>query len=241
RHFRGGCSRPPVFRAPVAAVTAQGAPITLQPLGLARLPPPPGDGASAAQGPHFAIRRLADDTRICRCNCVTKGAIVVAIRAGHCSVEALGQSTRAGTGCGSCRAGLRKLLVAYLSEAAPGPRPPPELPAAAAPPRARATLLAVSATALLLVLLLALARPLPFSDTVQGGWRLDTLWRERLGKQVSGFTLLVLSLFALALSLRKRWKRFSFGDFALWRLAHTVVGTVTLGAVAAHTGLRLGM
>jgi nitrite reductase (NADH) large subunit len=102
-------------------------------------------------------------------------------------------------------------------------------------------LLAVSAAALLLVLLLALARPLPFSDTVQGGRRLDTLWRERLGKQVSGFTLLGLSLFALALSLRKRWKRLSFGDFALWRLAHTVVGTVSLGAVAVHTGLRLGM
>src|SRR5262249_10126031 len=144
RHFRGGWSMPPVLRDPVAAVTAQGAPINLQPLGLDRLPPPPGDGASAAQGPHFAIRRLADDPRICRCNCVTKGAVVAAIRAGHCSVEALGQSTCAGTGCGSCHAGLRKLLVAYLSEAATSPRTRLQEPTAVTPPpKVGTTLLAV--------------------------------------------------------------------------------------------------
>src|SRR5262249_59399129 len=101
-----------------------------------------------------------------------------------------------------------------LARARPAPRLRSEPPAAAPPPRARTPLLAVSAAALLLVLLPALARPPPLSDTVQGGRRLDTLWRERLGKQVSGFTLLGLSLFTLALPLRKRGKRVSFGDFA---------------------------
>src|SRR5262245_51809503 len=78
-------------------------------LGLDRLDPTHCDEEGPALEPHVAVRRLADSTRICRCRRVTKGAIVAAIRGGHCSLEALGQSTSAGTGCGSCHARLRKL------------------------------------------------------------------------------------------------------------------------------------
>jgi nitrite reductase (NADH) large subunit len=194
-----------------------------------------------APGPHDSVRRLAETTYVCRCQSVTKGAIVAAIRAGHCDVEALGQSIGAGTGCGSCQAGLRKLLLAYSVESVPGSRAQPPVAALATPPnQVHKPLLAVSVVALLMVLLIALVRPLPFSDTVRGGWQLDVLWRSRLGKQVSGYTMLGLSLSALAVSLRKRWRRFTFGRFAVWRLAHAVVGTVTLGVLMIHTGLRLG-
>jgi hypothetical protein len=59
-------------------------------------------------------------------------------------------------------------------------------------------------------------------------------------KTVSGYSLLVLSLLALTLSLRKRWPRFALGSFVNWRLLHGVLGVLTLGLLIAHTGLYLG-
>jgi len=47
---------------------------------------------------------------ICACHGVCAGAVTRAIEAGCASVEALGRSTGAGTGCGSCRPELRRLL-----------------------------------------------------------------------------------------------------------------------------------
>lgn len=47
---------------------------------------------------------------ICNCNKVTDVAIKEAIAGGSDSVEAIGQATRAGTGCGSCKAELLQLL-----------------------------------------------------------------------------------------------------------------------------------
>jgi nitrite reductase (NADH) large subunit len=34
--------------------------------------------------------------------------------------------------------------------------------------------------------------------------------------------------------------RFTFGDFPLWRVAHVVLGALTLAGLAVHTGGRLG-
>ena len=64
--------------------------------------------------------------------------------------------------------------------------------------------------------------------------------RDCITKQVTGYFLLALSLAALLLSLRKRWKRFTFGAFASWRLAHALLGVTTLVGLVAHTGLRFG-
>ena len=46
--------------------------------------------------------RLPNASVVCRCNTVTKGALVTAWRAGASSPAALARTTRAGTGCGSC-------------------------------------------------------------------------------------------------------------------------------------------
>lgn len=46
--------------------------------------------------------RLPDASVVCRCNTVTKGALVTAWRAGATGPAALARTTRAGTGCGSC-------------------------------------------------------------------------------------------------------------------------------------------
>lgn len=47
---------------------------------------------------------------VCNCHKVSGQVICDAIAAGACSVEAIGEATRAGTGCGSCRSELAQLL-----------------------------------------------------------------------------------------------------------------------------------
>jgi NAD(P)H-nitrite reductase large subunit len=59
------------------------------------------------------LQSLADETQICNCNEVSKGRIVAAIQEGKRSVDAIGQCTRAGTGCGTCQPLLGQLLQAY--------------------------------------------------------------------------------------------------------------------------------
>jgi len=59
--------------------------------------------------------RLPASAVVCRCNTVTKSALVTAWRAGATDAAALGRATRAGTGCGSCTdtvCGLAEWLAA---------------------------------------------------------------------------------------------------------------------------------
>jgi nitrite reductase (NADH) large subunit len=51
------------------------------------------------------------DRLVCNCHKVTEQALVEALAAGADSVEALGASTRAGTGCGSCKGELTQLVA----------------------------------------------------------------------------------------------------------------------------------
>jgi nitrite reductase (NADH) large subunit len=62
-----------------------------------------------------SLADLPDSHQICDCNGVCKGTIAAAIKAGKCTVPAVGKATRAGTGCGSC-----KKLVKGLIEAVAG-------------------------------------------------------------------------------------------------------------------------
>ncbi len=55
---------------------------------------------------------LPDAHQVCDCNGVSKGAICTAIRAGKCTVGAVGKATRAGTGCGSCKTIIKGLIEA---------------------------------------------------------------------------------------------------------------------------------
>lgn len=61
---------------------------------------------SAAPG----LGDLPDSAQICNCNGVSKGEIVAAVRAGHCSLKGVCTATRAGTGCGSCKPQIQALL-----------------------------------------------------------------------------------------------------------------------------------
>ncbi len=56
---------------------------------------------------------------VCNCNKVTEGQICEAVAQGADSVEAIGDATKAGTGCGSCRAELGQILSRSPKRALP--------------------------------------------------------------------------------------------------------------------------
>jgi len=63
---------------------------------------------SAASEPSPAL--IPDAAIVCRCNTVTKGAIVAAWRGGAQDVPAVAAGTRATTGCGSCHEAVAGIL-----------------------------------------------------------------------------------------------------------------------------------
>lgn len=162
---------------------------------------------------------------VCTCTGVTRGALSAAAEGGCATVEALATATRASTVCGSCR----PLLVELLGGTA-----------AMSPASAFRTLLVVAL--LVLVTLAGIIGPMvvPYSATTHLAWAWDQLWREGFFKQVSGFTLLGLSLLLALLSIRKRAVRGRLGRYGRWRAGHVVVGGIAVLTLVLHTGLRMG-
>jgi nitrite reductase (NADH) large subunit len=64
--------------------------------------------AGEASGP--SLESLPDDAQVCNCNGVSKGRIIDAVKNGCRSLKALCDATRAGTGCGSCKGQVNRLL-----------------------------------------------------------------------------------------------------------------------------------
>ncbi|WP_394822325.1 nitrite reductase large subunit NirB [Pendulispora albinea] len=92
-----------------------------------------GDGRAAA-----SLESLPDEAQICNCNGISKGDILRAVRGGARSLKVLCESTRAGTGCGTCKGDVGALLELAAGDAVvedpsvhyyvPGvPLPKPEL------------------------------------------------------------------------------------------------------------------
>ncbi len=161
---------------------------------------------------------------VCNCTGVTRARLGAALLAEpQASVAGLSKATGAGTVCGSCRPLLAEIC---------GSRPEPV--------RGYRALLTASIAGLALLLPALVSPPIPYHASVQIEWQWDVLWRDPFYKQISGFTLLCLSLLALVLSARKRLSRFGAGDYAHWRLFHLLTGICTLAVLAMHTGLRAG-
>jgi len=57
-----------------------------------------------------SVAELADDTQICNCNGVTKGAIRACVQGGERTMRAVMATTRAGSGCGSCKGQVLEVL-----------------------------------------------------------------------------------------------------------------------------------
>jgi len=66
------------------------------------------------------VSAAAADPEVCNCHHVTESAIVGAIRDGCTSLPQLSAATRAGTGCGSCRGQLARLILKSAAPAANG-------------------------------------------------------------------------------------------------------------------------
>jgi nitrite reductase (NADH) large subunit len=162
---------------------------------------------------------------VCNCAGVTRGALSQALASGCNSIENLTARTGAGRVCGSCRPLLSELVGAgSRAVLQPG----------------RQSLAIGSALALLLAMWLIGWGPLPYSETAQGDFKPEVLWSDGVWKQVSGYSLVGLSLLGLLLSARKRIARIKFGEFAWWRVAHVLFGVATLAILVAHSGFSLG-
>jgi len=162
---------------------------------------------------------------VCNCTGVSRGRLTNAINNGCVNVSCLTNTTRAGSICGSCKPLLAEMLGESVN---------------AAPIRAWRGLLALSALSLSLTVLFIFVWHVPYAGSVQHPIRWDVLWRDSLLKQISGFTILGLFFIGLAISLRKRIAKISFGNYDVWRMAHVILGIAALIALAVHTGFRFG-
>lgn len=171
------------------------------------------------------VKNLPEDYVVCLCQNVTKGELSNAMKSGCRTIETLGESTKAGTVCGSCKPLLANLLD----------KPAPNLVM-----RHQKEIFVASIISIVLILLTVFFEPLSVTQSVQMEWHLEKLWFDNFWKQVSGFTLLGLCLIACALVLRKRLKKFNFGHVDTWRYAHSIIGIIALFILMIHTGVRMG-
>ncbi len=164
------------------------------------------------------------EATICSCNGLSRGYLAKEIENGCSTVQALAEKTGASTVCGSCKPLLVNMLGQKDIE----------------PVRAWKPLWYGSAVIFIMCAIAYLLPAVPYNSTVQVPWRWDMLWTDSLFKQISGFTLLGMTTLVLILSLRKRIKWFSWGDFPIWRLLHALLGGSAIFALLVHTGFRLG-
>lgn len=162
---------------------------------------------------------------VCNCAAVTRGHLTRAVAGGCQSVDCLVDATGAGRVCGSCRPLLAELVGTQAQPAVL---------------TGRRTLLAASIVSLLVLAAFYLPGGFRELGSAQGSPWPQRLWTDGVWRQVSGYTLLTLGLAALLLSLRKRWSRFVFGDYGVWRVAHVALGLSMLAVLMLHTGMRLG-
>ncbi len=166
---------------------------------------------------------------VCQCSNITKGTLESALEAGYTSISQLQAETTAATTCGSCKPLLEQLTEAYTGEETEKEK---EV--------GWKTLLISSVVAAVLACALVFIPGLEVASSVQTQPAFEKVWNDSFWKQVSGFTLLGLSLLGLVMSLRKRLQWKWLGGFAYWRLLHSIVGVACIGLLIMHTGFHLG-
>lgn len=164
-------------------------------------------------------------TVVCNCTGVTRGELSAEIKKGTTTLDALCTKTGASTVCGSCKPHITQLLTGSQ----------------VVKPAVGAKNLFAFGLLTTVIMILALVLPaIPYAETVDVAWQWDTLWRDNLYKQISGYTILGLSAIALLLSLNKRVKSFTLLTFPVWRVIHVVLGFLAVIGLAVHSGYRLG-
>lgn len=162
---------------------------------------------------------------ICNCNNVSRGQISAAIEQGCCSMERIAQSTNATSTCGSCKPLVQQMLGNEVVQSAE-----PD----------RNGLLATSLAVLTALLAFVLMPAMTVSESVQDSLRLDLIWNDGFYKQVTGFTLLGLTVLGMLMSLKKRSKILRLGSFSFWRILHTALASICLIVLLVHTGFNAG-
>ncbi|WP_415885866.1 FAD-dependent oxidoreductase [Neptuniibacter sp. QD72_48] len=163
---------------------------------------------------------------ICNCNNVTRGQLSYAMdQQGCCTMETIAKCTGATTTCGSCKPLVQQILGSEAEQqAAPDSR----------------NLLITSLGVLAALIAYLMVPAFTVSTSVQDSMRLDLFWNDGFYKQVTGFTLLGLTVVGLLMSLKKRSKALKLGSYKLWRSLHTILALLCLVILLAHTGFNSG-
>jgi len=176
------------------------------------------DSENVSNWPNTAI--------ICNCTGVTKGTLVNAQKTQCNTIAEIAKHTGASTVCGTCKPMLAQLVGSKST---------------LEPVKNSASLLSISITSLILLLIFLSLPGIRLAETVQTSVNWDQLWTNSLYKQISGFSLLGISLLISTVSLRKRIKVLhKLWDYAGWRLIHVIAGLVLIGVLLVHTGFNFG-
>ena len=163
---------------------------------------------------------------VCNCTGVTKGQLDTAMLRGANNVIKIAHATGASTVCGSCK----NLLTDYMGDSA-----------ASKPDKPLLVLLISSIISLIFALSIFVLPSISYNHSVIEPWNISSLWTNSLFKQISGFSLLGLSVVISLLSIKKRFNKIiTLWDYSYWRLAHIGIGGFMIIVLLAHTGFRFG-
>ncbi len=168
--------------------------------------------------------QILDHHIICNCRQVSAGSLRACASAGKPLA-----TTGAGTVCGSC--------TPLLAEFTPvNAHPGESLTTSASVAPGMGWQLATGLIAMLLISLFIFTGPLiPIPQQYTPG-HISEWWTDSFKRQISGFTLLVLTTLSLMLSGRKRLAFWKWLPFSFWRGLHIVLTTLVLGLLFLHTG-----
>jgi nitrite reductase (NADH) large subunit len=170
------------------------------------------------------LARWPADAPVCSCTGTTCGALRKAHARGARTADALTLETGAGSVCGGCRPLLLSLCGADQ-----------------ALQTSTSTLFQIATAFAVVVGLGAAVGPaVPYLESVQHAIAWDDLWRQAWLKQLTGFSLVTVTLVGLAVSARRRWGWFQRFDHRALRTFHVVNGALLLFVLALHTGFRMG-
>ncbi|MGB1090695.1 MAG: FAD-dependent oxidoreductase [Oceanobacter sp.] len=160
--------------------------------------------------------QVQDHHIICNCRHISAGELRACQAAGNQP-----SSTGAGSVCGSCVP-----LLAQFDPSKPVAEKPKGEPALA--------LFSLIALALMIIFqqLSPFGAPENYINPHISDW-----WIDSDKRQITGFTLLGLTVVSLIMSLRKRIRSFGFISFAFWRWMHVVLTTAMLAILFLHTGV----
>lgn len=172
-----------------------------------------------------AVLQWPERTIVCNCQRISKGEISAVIAEGCTDVNAVQEACGAGSVCGTC-----KPLVAELLGSG-GPR---------TSEKAWRLVLVTSLLSLLAAGLMAFWPEAQSATSVRETSLFERIYSDKFWKQVTGFSLLGVTVIGLLMSLRKRFDVKWMGAFPYWRALHTGLGLFCVLLLVFHTGFHLG-